>query len=142
MLPRAYDPAVRLVIVALALVLPPSAQAVLVQFRTPSANIGCVYTSEGGSYLRCDILSGLKPKPPRPKGCELDWTFGFQMKATGRARTVCAGDTTVDKRARVLTYGRTWSRGGFKCTSRRSGLRCSNRHGHGFVLSRAHSFRF
>jgi hypothetical protein len=143
--PRPYDPPVRLALVVLALALPSTAQAVLVQFRTPSANIGCVYSSEpgrGGPYLRCDILSGLKPKPARPRGCNLDWTFGFQMNATGRARTVCAGDTTVDKRAKVLRYGQKWANGGFTCTSRLAGLRCRNRSGHGFFLSRGHSFRF
>jgi hypothetical protein len=143
--PRAYDPLVRLLLVVLALALPATAQAALVQFRTPSANIGCVFSSEpgqGGPYLRCDILSGLKPKPGRPKGCDLDWTFGFQMNATGRARTVCAGDTSVDRRAKVLRYGQRWSNGGLTCTSRLAGLRCSNRSGHGFFLSRRHSFRF
>ena len=121
------------------------AWAILVQFRTPTSNIGCVYSSEPGGtgpYLRCDILSGLKPKPSRPKGCSLDWTFGFQMNRTGRARTVCAGDTAVNTHAKVLRYGHKWSAGGFSCTSRRTGLRCRNRSGHGFALSRAHSYRF
>jgi hypothetical protein len=133
------------VVFALALAFAASAQAVTVQFRTPSANIGCVFSSEPGRvgpYLRCDILSGLKPKPARPKGCTLDWTFGFQLRWKGRATTVCAGDTAVDRRARVLRYGKTWSRGGFTCVSRRTGLRCKNRAGHGFLLSKQHSYRF
>ena len=92
--------------------------------------------------LRCDILSGLKPKPARPKGCTLDWTFGFQMRSTGRATTVCAGDTAVDRRAKVLRYGSTWSRGGFTCASRKTGLRCTNRARHGFFLSKQHSYPF
>jgi hypothetical protein len=135
---------VRVVIAVLALLLAPSAQAFVVQFRTPSANIGCVFSSEPGArgpYLRCDILSGLKPKPSRPRGCTLDLT-GFELNATGRARVVCAGDTTVNRRARVLRYGSRWSKGGFTCTSRRTGLRCKNRSEHGFLLSRARSFRF
>ena len=42
-------------------------------FRTPSGNIGCIY-STGPTYLRCDIRSRLRPKPPRPKGClDLEW---------------------------------------------------------------------
>ena len=133
-----------LVLVA-AFVLAAPAQAVVSQFRTPSSNIGCAFSSEPGRvgpYLRCDILSGLKPKPPRPKGCHLDWTFGFQMRWKGRATGVCAGDTTVDRRAKVLRYGSTWSRSGLSCTSRRTGLHCHNRSGHGFLLSRGHSFRF
>jgi hypothetical protein len=133
------------VVVLLALAFAAPAHAILVQFRTPTANIGCVYSSEPGTsgpYLRCDILSGLKPKPRRPKGCTLDWTFGFQMSRTGRARLVCAGDTAVDRRAKVLHYGHKWAAGGFSCASRRTGLRCKNRSGHGWVLSRAHSYRF
>jgi hypothetical protein len=133
------------VVAVLALALATPAQAILVQFRTPTSNIGCVYSSEpgrNGPYLRCDILSGLKPKPARPRGCTLDWTFGFQMNRTGRARTVCAGDTAVDRHAKVLRYGHKWSAGGFSCTSRRAGLRCRNRSGHGFFLSRTRSFRF
>lgn len=119
--------------------------AVVMLFRTPSANIGCVYSSEPGTpgpYLRCDILSGLKPAPKRPPGCTLDWRYGLELSPTGRARTVCAGDTAVDRHARVLRYGASWSRGGFSCTSRTAGLRCRNRSGHGFFLSRARSYRF
>jgi hypothetical protein len=132
--------AVLVVVLALAFAAP--AQAFLLQFRTPTANIGCVFSSEPGSkgpYLRCDILSGLKPKPRR--ACDLDLT-GFAMNPRGRAAVVCAGDTAVDRRAKVLRYGARWSRGGFTCTSRRTGLRCRNRSGHGFFLSRAHSYRF
>jgi hypothetical protein len=136
----------RIAVVAIvALTLTSPAYALTAQFRTPSANIGCVYSSEpslGGPFLRCDILSGLKPKPRKPKGCELDWAFGFQMGARGRAQTVCAGDTAVDRRAKVVRYGSTWKRGGFVCTSRRTGLRCRNLSGHGFLLSRGHSYRF
>jgi hypothetical protein len=53
-----------------------------------------------------------------------------------------AGDTAVDKRAKVLRYGSKWSRGGFTCASRRTGLRCRNRSGHGWFLSRPHSYKF
>lgn len=127
----------------LALAAPASAAAVLIQFRTPSANIGCGYSSgPGRASLRCDILSGLKPLPAKPRGCELDWGFGYALSPTGRAQTVCAGDTAVDRRARVLRYGQKWSRSGFTCVSRVAGLRCTNRGGHGFFLSRGHSYRF
>ncbi|MFL5919982.1 MAG: DUF6636 domain-containing protein [Gaiellaceae bacterium] len=129
-------------VVALALALATPAEAIVTQFRTPSSNIGCVFSSDprlGGTYLRCDIRSGLKPKPKRP--CQLDLT-GFQMAPRGRATVVCAGDTAVDPRARALSYGSKWARGGYTCTSRHTGLRCKNRSGHGFFLSRARSYRF
>lgn len=120
---------------------PASARDVIVVFRTPTGNIGCAYSWFSGEppYLRCDIRSGLVPRPPRPKGCDLDWGYGYELSATGRARTFCAGDTTLDPRARVLAYGARWSRGGFTCVSRTTGLTCRNRSGHGFLLSRVRS---
>ena len=133
------------VVAGVFLVLAGSAGAAVFAFRTPSSNIGCLYSSEpgsGGPYLRCDILSGLKPAPKRPKGCTLDWKYGYEMRPTGRAQTVCAGDTAVDRRAKIVAYGTKWSRGGFTCLSRKIGLRCRNRSGHGFFLSRARSYRF
>jgi hypothetical protein len=119
--------------------------SVRVQFRLPSGNIGCVgsVAMKGlPSFLRCDILSGLRPEPKRP--CPLDWT-GFSLMSTGAARATCAGDTAYDPRAPILRYGTTWKQGGlggFVCRSRRSGLRCTNRSGRGFVLTRARSYAF
>jgi hypothetical protein len=110
-------------------------------FQTPSHNIGCVYDTVT-IHLRCDILSGLKPPPSKPPGCQNDWTFGYQMDPAGHARKVCAGDSVFSPSARVIRYGTTWRRGPFTCKSRRLGLRCRNRVGHGFFLSRQHSYRF
>ena len=116
-------------------------------FQTPSRNIGCVYVAPFGSsdkpYLRCDIGGGLHPLPPRPKNCDLDWGYGYSMSgATGRARPFCAGDTARDPRAPILRYGRTWKKGPFACLSQAIGLRCKNRAGHGFFLSRQRSYTF
>jgi hypothetical protein len=116
--------------------------SVRVHFRTPSGNIVCagsVAAKPLPSTLHCDILSGLRPQPRR--ACELDWT-GFELRSTGAARPVCAGDAVYDRRAPVLRYGMTWRQGDFVCRSRRSGLRCSNRDGRGFVLARARSYAF
>jgi len=141
-----YHLGMRFVLVgALFLALAGSAHAALFMFRTPSSNIGCLFSSEpgfGGPYLRCDILSGLKPAPKRPKGCTLDWKYGYRLRPTGPALTVCAGDTAVNRHAKVVPYGRRWARGAFTCLSRKAGLRCHNRSGHGFFLSRGHSYRF
>ena len=115
-------------------------------FQTPSRNIGCTYVPAGGKdpvYFRCDIGGGLHPLPPRPKNCDLDWGYGFEMNgARGRAFPFCAGDTAKDPRAPVLAYGRTWKRGPFTCLSQTVGLKCSNLAGHGFFLSRQHSYTF
>ncbi len=115
-------------------------------FQTPSRNIGCIYLPASGTdraYLRCDIGGGLHPPPPRPKSCDLDWGYGYAIVgAYGRARPFCAGDTARDPRAPVLQYGRTWRGGPFTCVSRSVGLRCTSRSGHGFFLSREHSYTF
>jgi hypothetical protein len=125
-----------LILLLVALALPARAEATFPGFKTPSGNIGCGYFGafQGQpASLRCDIRSGLKPQPRR--ACELDWT-GLTVGPTGRARAVCAGDTAYDPRFHALAYGHSWSRGGIRCLSRRIGLRCANRGGHGFFLSR------
>ena len=121
-----------------------SAGATVVYLRTPSGNIGCgAYRDSRGATLRCDIATGLRPRPPRPRGCEFDWGSSFVMAARGSARVTCASDSVLAApAARVLRYGTTWRRFGFACTSRRSGLRCVNAAGHGFFLSRQRSYRF
>jgi len=110
----------------------------VVDFRTPSGTIGC----DTGPTLRCDIRSGLQPRPPRPASCKLGWGFGYGMGPTGSSHVVCASDSTIDPTARVLRYGTSWSRGGLSCRSQPAGLRCTNRSRHGFFLSRARSRRF
>ncbi len=136
--------------VALVLVVAGSATAAsssTSSFQTPSKNIGCIYVTPFAAndkpYLRCDIGGGLHPLPPRPKNCDLDWGYGYSMAgAKGRAAPFCAGDTAREPRAPVLKYGRTWKKGPFTCLSRTIGLRCANRAGHGFFLSRQRSYVF
>ena len=102
-------------------------------FRTPSGNIGCAIFA---GVLRCDIGTGLKPRPPRPANCELDWGFGLTLGRSGRAGIVCAGDTVMNPSAPALRYGSIWSRSGITCTSKPAGLTCRNASGRGFFLSR------
>lgn len=145
MLAAAYDRTVArfaLLLAALALPLTASAATPAFEFfQTPSHNIGCVY-SVSPQHLRCDIRTGLKPPPPKPKGCQNDWTFGYQVAPRGPARTVCAGDTAFNPGARTLRYGRTWYRGTFNCSSLRAGLYCANSKLQGFWLSRGRSYRY
>ncbi|MGE5272665.1 MAG: DUF6636 domain-containing protein [Verrucomicrobiota bacterium] len=113
-------------------------------FRTPSGNIRCAYEHYGFAPidLRCDILTGIKPLPPRPKNCDLDWGVGYAMGQRGPARVLCAGDTVSSPTAPVLAYGTTRQFGVFRCTSTRAGLRCVNSTGNGFFLSTRHSYTF
>jgi hypothetical protein len=108
-------------------------------FWMPSRNIACAAFSAPKPYLRCDVLSGVRPAPHGR--CELDWT-GYSLRLRGRAFATCAGDTVAGLSKRVLAYGTTWRALGFTCLSRAAGLRCRNRDGHGFFLSRASSYPF
>lgn len=110
-----------------------SRETAYVTFRLPSKNIHCAYaTGFGPVFLRCDIFSGLKP---RPRGtCQVDWV-GLSL-TTRSVGPTCAGDTVFDPKAAVLGYGSVWKRGPFTCLSSRAGLSCANRAGRGFFLSR------
>lgn len=112
-------------------------------FKTPSGNIVCGYfvaASARDTFVECGIESGLRPAP-RNTCTDLDYS-GKRVGLTATSRAVpvvCAGDPgpfLFAARARVLAYGRTWRGGGIACTSRRTGLTCRNRRGHGFFLSR------
>jgi Family of unknown function (DUF6636) len=113
-------------------------------FRMPSGTIYCAYEhySFAPKALRCEIRGGVKPLPPKPSSCDADWGAGFTLRQIGLAHILCAGDTIYDPKARVLAYGQTWHGGGFTCESKRAGLRCLNPRGHGFFLSKEHSFAF
>jgi uncharacterized protein DUF6636 len=112
-------------------------QAKIVSFRMPSKNIACSYIGDrsfGGPFLRCDVLSGLRPRP-NGRCQEGDWV-SINLKPRSKARPSCASDTVYSPRAPILAYGRKWVVGGFTCYSKQVGLSCSNRKGHGFFLSR------
>jgi hypothetical protein len=117
-----------------------TSKAVIREFRTPSGNIGCVFSSglDGAESptIRCDIRSRLRPQPKQPANCPLDYGDSLQVTRSGRTILVCHGDTAIDPRARVLAYGHRFSRAGLTCVSRFSGLTCTNAAGRGFFLSR------
>jgi len=107
--------------------------AVAIEFRTPSGNIGCAGDS---TFVRCDIAATRTKPPPKPRSCRYDWGYAFKLGQRVRARRICVSDSTLDA-ARVLSYGRTQRFGRrISCTSRRTGLTCRNRDGHGFFMSR------
>jgi hypothetical protein len=118
-----------------------SAEARYVDFVMPSGNIGCGFTNEPSRYLRCDILQS-SDMPARPRSCDLDYGHAYGMSRRGKSRVLCAGDTVVNRNAPVFDYGETKRIGGFKCKSKMTGLRCKNRSGHGWFLSRARIDRF
>jgi hypothetical protein len=116
---------------------PVAAATTFVAFQTPSHQIGCIYLRDDDqpASLRCDVRDVVDP-PRRPKSCAFDYGSAFGLASTGRARRLCAGDTALDPKAKVLAYGGQRHLGPFTCTSRRTGLRCATHAGHGFELSR------
>lgn len=129
-----------LVVTATLLAASAASGSTVIQFRTPTGNIGCAYsaglTGAEAPTVRCDIRSRLHPEPARPARCPLDYGDSIEVSRVGRAILVCHGDTAIDPGSRVLAYGSVFRRGGISCTSRAVGLTCSNRRGHGFFLSR------
>jgi hypothetical protein len=110
-----------------------SGEAAAGPFRSPSGNIGCYIDASG---VRCDINKRDWSPPHKPASCDLDFGQGVQVGRSGRARYVCAGDTTLGA-GRRLAYSSSIRRGRFRCLSLRSQMRCDNlRSGHGFALSR------
>jgi hypothetical protein len=113
------------------------ASSSLTSFRTPSKNIYCAWEHLGGSpqLLRCDVQQ-LAHQAPKPKGCRFDAGSSFGMNPTGRAAALCVSDSVHDPHAKSIAYGRSRRFGSFRCSSKTSGLRCTNKSGHGFLLNR------
>ena len=95
-----------------------------------------------GHGVSCDIRQHSWHAPPKPRSCHLDWGGGLEVGRKGRAHSVGAGDTVLGQ-GQVLRHGKPIQFGGFRCTSRRSGIRCVIRASqHGFKLSREAAKRF
>lgn len=118
-----------------------SASAVaLTRFATPSRKIGCIGDR---TEMRCDIRETSATPPPKPRSCRFDWGTAYVITPTaGKGRGLCASDTALPspgERIRILQYGQKirLGNGAIVCASRRTGLTCVNRAGHGFRLSRS-----
>ena len=124
------------VTIMVALAVPASASAA--DFRTPGKAAYCDYAPKG------EIIEGGVPNPRSTLQC---WTpnDGFWV-VTSRRGTVRKGYADQLHAAfapvdRVLRFGRTWRLGGFVCKSRKTGLTCRNRAGHGWRLGRFVGYR-
>jgi hypothetical protein len=129
-------------------------------FHSPTGNTGCIVRDvsndgPGGHLrtfehvLRCDVIGGLVPLPPRTHTCNGNWGRGYVLGATGKPTVVCADDSVLG-RGGIIDYGMTWYAENFdgstttklSCTSRTSGLTCTNGAGHGFFIARGESRTF
>jgi len=107
----------------LVLLAPATAQAGIKTFRSPSGQLGCMYYND----------------PDVPASVRCEWAGGNDravvVERTGKGKRIRITDTVMDPSARVLPYGATRRYGPIRCTSRRSGITCRNRAGHGFRVS-------
>lgn len=129
----------RWILAVLALAAPAAAQDT-VFFRSPSGNIHCMIFQGDGDWqgARCDIFEvNTLSFARRPADCDLDWGRAFEVGRGGAGAPVCAGDTVATPDAPVLGYGGSLSGGGVTCTSEKTGMTCTNRHGHGFTVAKA-----
>jgi Domain of unknown function DUF11 len=104
-------------------------------FQSPSGSTKCLLMSDPviGQTMRCTVIGSTAKLPKRPATCDFDWG-DIAVNATGRAYTVCAGDS-IERQLPVLDYGNTWKRSVFICTSAKSGVTCRNASKRGFRVS-------
>jgi Family of unknown function (DUF6636) len=117
--------------------------------QSPSGNIRCLYAAttdarnNGGLFCTLGTASYARALQDRclsangQHGSGVDW-HGFTLGAQGRGEVVCSGGALWfgSPRYAVLAYGRSRSLGPYTCTSRRTGLTCTNGHRHRLFLSR------
>jgi hypothetical protein len=104
----------------------------LVAFSSPSGNIDCEVSSQGA---RCDIADHRWKAPAEPSSCNGTWGDALQVTAE-RASLLCA--TSSLHGGKALGYGRSLTRGDFRCDSDKDGVTCTHRPSrHAFSVARA-----
>jgi hypothetical protein len=110
----------------------------VVQFSTPTKNIGCVIAD---NELRCDTAKHSWAPPPKPASCKFDWGDAIGIQGSQPAGFLCVSDTTLGVDP-TLGYDSFVEDGDFRCESRVAGLTCTNTAtDNGFFLSRQ-EYRF
>lgn len=109
-------------------------------FETPSQNIQCSVGEDFDTEtdIFCTIIQRRDPPAiPRPASCKADWGHDFTLREYGPAKMLCRPLNRSKGGFDTAEYDVTADLGGIICSSSRKGLRCTNRDGHGFFLSRA-----
>jgi hypothetical protein len=104
----------------------------VISFSTPTGNIGCTYIPAGGTGVYYPKDGGPELQCDRVEPSYLR----FFLYRTGKAeRFTNVGDVGCCSAENILVYGNSWSKGPFRCSSARDGLRCK-RGKAGFFISR------
>ena len=101
-------------------------------FNTPSDNICCLYSPDGG------YNTALEPTGEPMLTCDRVQPkyWKVELFVRGKARVLKnPGEVPGCGHPNVLQYGETWSKGAFSCKSEKTGLKCS-RGKNGFKINR------
>lgn len=110
----------------------------VVQFVTPSSNIGCTYIPFNGAGGIDTGVNGPELHCYRLYGKFDAVSLGPVKKAQ---KLMVEGRLACCKTRNVLAFGNTWKFGGYACTSDRTGLTC-RRGKHGFSISASSITRY
>jgi len=100
---------------------------------SPSGHIACLLTVDPVS-ARCDVEQAHWAKASLP-GCKLAYGDSAEV-AQKKADLTCHGDTVFGiPGAATLPYGQSARYRNIVCTSRTTGMTCTNAAGHGFTVS-------
>lgn len=107
------------------------------EFVTPSGNITCGIV--GADDVECSVDQHSWSAPPRPSGCQLNWSASWLTLNTGAViRGACLGGPPFAPYGAVLPYGSTLQDGSITCRSESAFLACANvATGHGFAVNRS-----
>jgi len=106
----------------------------VVEFVTPSGNIGCIYIPAGGTsvYESLDGLAELQCDRVEPAYVRAI------LGSTGKGQVIAdVGDPGCCSMSQQIKYDHVVTLGPFQCLVERRGLTCARADGHGFFLSRA-----
>ena len=104
-----------------------------IEFVLPSGNIGCIYTPKGGVAVYQPVDGGPELSCDRVEPQYVRIVLGPKGNAVLYRHV---GDASCCSAGPVLSYGKLWKAGPFRCKASTSGLDC-RRGKHGFYMSRA-----
>ena len=118
----------------LAIAGPVASWASATAIQSPSHDISCALAGYKGAVL-CEVQDPTFAVPPKPSSCRYDYGIAFALTPSGSRGEIACVSSALEG-GRVLAYGQRVSAHGITCVSLPRGIRCSNRRGHGFVVSR------
>lgn len=109
-------------------------------FATPSGNIVCGgdNITSSGNALTCYIQNVAK----KPAKCSEGVGLEFTLNQTGKGKLQCTNhefepENEAEDITKIIPYGSSINGNGWTCTSQTTGMRCVNKSGHGFQLSKS-----